>query len=143
MDEIGERIKQFIEEMNLNAAEFSELIGIQRSSLSHLYSGRNKPSVDLLLKIKKHFPEANLEWLITGIKSPVNPAKVEIDEKKVENKAKSDVTNVNNDVSKTDNQNITDIHNAKEKAKAKSKEIESVLLIYTDGSFKAYKNDPK
>ena len=41
-------------------------IGIQRSALSHVMSGRNNPSLDFMLKIKSRFPEVNLDWLLLG-----------------------------------------------------------------------------
>jgi len=50
----------------LSASQFADTIGVQRSSLSHVLSGRNKPSLDFLSKIIKHFPKVNASWLITG-----------------------------------------------------------------------------
>ena len=67
MEDIGIRLKQLLDEKNLSATEFSEQVGSQRSALSRLFSGRNKPRVNLLLKVKKQFPDTDLEWLITGI----------------------------------------------------------------------------
>jgi transcriptional regulator with XRE-family HTH domain len=56
-------------DQGLNAAEFADRIGVQRSSISHILSGRNKPSIDFLEKIKTAFPEADLNWLVSGRKS--------------------------------------------------------------------------
>jgi hypothetical protein len=39
---------------------------VQRSSLSHLLSGRNKPSLDFILKILDVFPEVDLYWVLNG-----------------------------------------------------------------------------
>ena len=61
-----DRITQIMEEKKLSAKQFSDAIGIQRSSLSHVLSGRNKPSLDFMLKIKNRFPDINLEWLLMG-----------------------------------------------------------------------------
>jgi transcriptional regulator with XRE-family HTH domain len=61
-----DRIKKLIEKHNLTAAQFAEEIGVQRSAVSHLLSGRNKPSLDFILKIKKRFPEVKLDWLLLG-----------------------------------------------------------------------------
>lgn len=52
---------------NMSATQFSETIDIQRSSLSHVLSGRNKPSLDFMLKIKTSFPDINLDWLLLGM----------------------------------------------------------------------------
>jgi transcriptional regulator with XRE-family HTH domain len=61
-----ERIKQLLNYYNLTAYEFAEKIGIQRSSVSHFLSGRNKPSLDFLIKLKKSFSNFNLDWFVTG-----------------------------------------------------------------------------
>ena len=61
-----EGIKQIMDLKKMSAAQFSEAIEIQRSSLSHVLSGRNKPSLDFMLKIKSSFPEINLDWLLLG-----------------------------------------------------------------------------
>ena len=60
------RIKKLIEKQKLTATQFASEIGVQRSAVSHLLSGRNKPSLDFVLKIKNRFPETNLDWLLLG-----------------------------------------------------------------------------
>ena len=65
-DDFVKRLDELLSHYGLNAAAFSDKIGIQRSSVSHLLSGRNKPSLDFILKIIGSFPEVNLYWLITG-----------------------------------------------------------------------------
>jgi len=62
-----DRIKKLMEKKNLTSTQFSDEIGIQRSSLSHVLSGRNKPSLDFMLKVKERFPEINLDWLLLGL----------------------------------------------------------------------------
>ena len=49
---------------NLNSASFAEQIGVQRSSVSHVMSKRNKPSLDFILKIVNSFEEVTLDWLL-------------------------------------------------------------------------------
>lgn len=60
------RIKQIIEKEKLSSTQFATEIGVQRSALSHVLSGRNKPSLDFMMKIKKRYPEINLDWLLLG-----------------------------------------------------------------------------
>ena len=67
--EIIERIQKLMEDQQLNASAFAEKIGVQRSSISHLLSGRNKPSLDLLAKIESNFEEVSFEWLLKGDKN--------------------------------------------------------------------------
>lgn len=57
---------QLMQFLNLTAARFADRIGVQRSSISHIISGRNQPSYDFILKILDTFEEVNAEWLLTG-----------------------------------------------------------------------------
>ncbi len=65
-EEFIQRLSQILDHTGMNAAAFADKIGIQRSSISHLLSGRNKPSLDFILKILESFPEFNLYWILTG-----------------------------------------------------------------------------
>ena len=56
------RIKKIIEDSNLTNSEFAEKIGVPKSSISHLLSERNKPSLDLITKISENFEK--LPWII-------------------------------------------------------------------------------
>jgi transcriptional regulator with XRE-family HTH domain len=62
-----ERIKQIMEYYKLTPASFAEQIGINRSNLTHLFSGRNQPSLDLAKKILHYYPDIKTEWLIMGV----------------------------------------------------------------------------
>jgi plasmid maintenance system antidote protein VapI len=55
-----------MDHFELSASAFSDAIGVQRSSISHLLSGRNKPSLDFILKLNTRFPEVDLYWLLLG-----------------------------------------------------------------------------
>ncbi len=61
-----ERILEIIRQKNLTPSQFAEEIGIQRSSISHLVSGRNKPSLEFIQKILIQFPDISSEWLLSG-----------------------------------------------------------------------------
>jgi len=63
---ITKRIKYLMESKSLSAVAFAEKLGIQRSGLSHLFSGRNRPSLDLILKILEVFPDIDPDWLLLG-----------------------------------------------------------------------------
>jgi transcriptional regulator with XRE-family HTH domain len=64
--EIKERIKTLISAKGLTSAKFADIIGVQRSGISHILSGRNKPGLDVLYKILANFPDISGDWLITG-----------------------------------------------------------------------------
>lgn len=60
------RLQQFISAENLSQSQFADIIGVARASVSHIIAGRNKPGFDFIESITKHFPNLNVEWLITG-----------------------------------------------------------------------------
>ena len=66
MDEIQDRISLIISTKGMSNAEFAEAIDVQPSNISHIMSGRNKPSLDLVMKVLKRFPEIRTEWLLHG-----------------------------------------------------------------------------
>lgn len=61
-----DRILKIIREEQLTPARFADIIGVQRSSISHYLSGRNNPSLDFAQKILLKFKNINSEWLILG-----------------------------------------------------------------------------
>jgi transcriptional regulator with XRE-family HTH domain len=61
-----ERINLILKSRNLNAAQFADEIGVQRSSVSHILTGRNNASLDFLLKVLTRYPEIDTDWLLTG-----------------------------------------------------------------------------
>jgi len=61
-----ERILLFLKAEQLTSTQFADAIGVQRSSVSHIMSGRNNPSYDFLRKILENYPGLNPEWLILG-----------------------------------------------------------------------------
>ncbi len=61
-----ERLKQIIKYYNLSSSTFAETINVPKSSISHLLSGRNKPSLDFVIKVVDNFNEVELEWLVYG-----------------------------------------------------------------------------
>ncbi len=61
-----ERLIQLLDMEKLTPSKFADLIGVQRSSVSHVISGRNNPSFDFLQKTLKAFPGLHAEWLILG-----------------------------------------------------------------------------
>ena len=61
-----DRLLKIITSEGLSPALFADKLGIQRSGISHILSGRNYPSFDFLQKLLTHFPKLNAEWLILG-----------------------------------------------------------------------------
>ncbi|NAW52145.1 helix-turn-helix domain-containing protein [Elizabethkingia argentiflava] len=64
--EISDRIRKVIDHFGYSPSEFADSIEVPRSSISHITSGRNKASLDFIIKIKNRFPEIAWDWLIYG-----------------------------------------------------------------------------
>jgi len=126
---ISERIILLIETLKLSPTEFAEKINVQRSGLSHIFSGRNKPSLEFIEKTNQIFPSVNIEWLIFGKGDMFKDTTVTTlplfpDEK----------TEYSNSMRIKDSEIISD----KKKIQNSEAFIEKVLFFYKDGSFKEY-----
>ncbi|WP_343694172.1 helix-turn-helix transcriptional regulator [Flavobacterium sp.] len=145
IDDFVKRLEIILDYYGLNASSFADKIGVQRSSMSHLLSGRNKPSLDFIMKIMDVFPEVDLYWILNG----------KGNFPKSDNETISDFQN--NDSSTSSNENISEnnlfsqlIHqdekttsrNLKENKNAnlsfENDEIEKIVIFYKNGTFKAY-----
>lgn len=63
---VKDRINKIMRQEQMNASQFANAIGVQKASISHIISGRNNPSLDLVTKVLETFPQYNSEWLILG-----------------------------------------------------------------------------
>ena len=61
-----ERLKKWMESEGLKPSVFADIIGVNRATISHILSDRNKPSIDFLEKLLNAYPNINANWLITG-----------------------------------------------------------------------------
>lgn len=64
--DFSERLKTVMDYYQLTASSFADRIGVQPSSISHLLSGRNKPSLEFVLKLLDEFKDVELYWLLNG-----------------------------------------------------------------------------
>lgn len=117
---IQDRIEIIMKANQMSPSQFADKIGIQRSNLSHVLKGRNKPSLDFLDKIITAFPKVNASWLITG----------EIREGEFSGDAVKPMKE-------------TEIKETAEpsRAKGETKEVEKILVLYKDGTVSVYKPD--
>ncbi|MFD1095822.1 helix-turn-helix domain-containing protein [Salegentibacter chungangensis] len=65
-EKFAKRLHKILDFYDLSAASFADKIEVGRSSISHILSGRNKPSLDFVMKVVKTFPEVELYWLLNG-----------------------------------------------------------------------------
>ena len=61
------RLKNWMESEGLKSSRLADNIGVNRATISHILSGRNKPSIDFLQKLLSAYPNLNANWLIIGI----------------------------------------------------------------------------
>lgn len=122
-----ERLEFLMENNQLNATAFAEKIGVQRSSVSHILSKRNKPSLEFMLKIYEHFEEVNLEWLILGNQNiPLTPPPKDTNET-------LEMDLIQEDQKKEIVQNVQAFDGVQ-----KNEEVSQIIQLYKDGSFRTY-----
>ena len=63
---MNKRFQKWLDNNDINSNKLAENINVSRATISHIMSGRNKPSVDFLHKILNKYPDLNLNWLVTG-----------------------------------------------------------------------------
>ena len=112
------RLERLLDYYGMSASSFADKINVQRSSISHLLSGRNKPSLDFVMKVVRTFPDVNLYWLLNGKGNFP-------DNQKSSTPALSKIEMV--DTPKEIPGNET------------AKKIDKIIIFYTDGSFDSYK----
>jgi len=66
MVKMNKRFQKWLDYNDINSNKLAENINVSRATISHIMSGRNKPSVDFLHKILNKYPDLNLNWLVTG-----------------------------------------------------------------------------
>jgi transcriptional regulator with XRE-family HTH domain len=144
---MNNRIIQFLTENNLTSTRFADIIGVQRSSVSHILSGRNKPSFDFIEKMLIAYPDLNAQWLITGIgsmkisntvkniepdlfSSPIIEPKISTSPESIIQKQEIKDPVITNSHDETIN---------KEKIDTNGLTIERIIIFYTDNTFNEYK----
>ena len=120
-EDFAKRLEKVIDFYGETASSFAEKIGVQRSSISHILSGRNNPSLDFVLKVLSVFPEVELYWLLNGKGEFPSVPKSEM-------------------VQSTPTREISETILPKEivSAKTKDKSIERIVIFYSDGTFKSF-----
>lgn len=123
------RLQKVIDYYGESASSFAEKIGVQRSSISHILSGRNKPSLDFILKVLHAFPEVDLYWLFNG--RGHFPLNVENENDRAQNKTNHQPAPQTTET-KINQQILTE--------NPEDKTIERIVIFYSDGTFKSFKN---
>ena len=114
--EFTTRLKKIMDFHQLSASMFADKVGVQRSSISHILSGRNKPSLDFILKVTTEFKDVDMYWLLNGIGTfPKNGL--------------STPTSTTTSTPSFSDSNL----------ETGGKKIERIVVFYNDGTFGEYK----
>lgn len=134
--EFAKRLQKVIDYYGESGSSFAEKIGVQRSSISHILSGRNKPSLEFVLKVLSSYPEVELYWLLNGKGNfPDEKNSTEI---KSEIPTRPESQNLFSKIEeKTQETNSTSISRIEQNSK---KEIDRIVIFYKDGSFQNFEN---
>jgi transcriptional regulator with XRE-family HTH domain len=131
--DISQRLNLLLKEKNLSASKLAQIIGIQKSSISHIMSGRNKPSFDFLLKLKEHFPDINLDWFITGegemYETTEQPQIAESKQTKL----------FDNSEQNKNGSSFLHYETKKTVHKSKRNDVDSIIMVYDDDTYKILK----
>ncbi len=141
------RLQKILSFYELSASAFAEKMGVGRSSISHIISGRNKPSLDFVLHILENFKEVSFEWLMFGKgdfpKNEIMASSPSLfsnskDSQVIDNQKNVTVNDEKVNLFSNETSNNTVLKNKEEKPTNKT--IERIIVFYTDGTFNEYKN---
>ena len=144
-DDFIKRLEILFEHYGLNASLFADKIGVQRSSISHLLSGRNKPSLDFVLKIMDVFPDLNLYWILNGkgslLQSEMIPETLH-QEPAIEQSPPAFQERVQPDINPSEPESINKadqvIPASPHQKERRTTAIDRIVIFYTDGTFDDY-----
>jgi len=134
-----ERLNSLLKYFKMTSSQFADEIGVQRSSVSHVMSGRNKPGFDFIRKILKRFPEISADWLITGDGKMLREKRMEEYDLFESGKEQREVLEKEKKVKEREvNNGILEDSESKKREENKKKQIEKIIIIYKDKSFVEY-----
>lgn len=150
--EMKDRIRMLLDAEKINSAKFAEIIGVQRSSISHILTGRNNPSFDIIQRIAEKFPKINLEWLITGkgnmLKTPVQRSLFNTDDFTNSNAGNANFQSDIKEISKNTNVNLADVTSSNKAVHSEiastqknidELKVERIVIFYSDRTFVEYR----
>lgn len=130
-EEFAKRLQIVMDYYGLTSSALADTIEFNRSSISHLLSGRNKPSLEFVMKILDKFPEVKLYWLLNGKGNfPETESPIETNSQKSLFDSEPETPVVPKNIPAIENKII----------QVADGTIERIVLFFKDGTFKEYKN---
>lgn len=142
-----DRIKKIIEFENISYSKFADDVGIQRSGVSHLISGRNNPSLEVIQKIIEAYNYINIEWLLLGKGKMLKEDKIAEFGSLFSDNTKNEELNIDDNITKENNsksdKNLNDhtvskILSHSQEDKFSDKQIIKIVIFYSDKTFSEY-----
>jgi DNA-binding XRE family transcriptional regulator len=118
-----EKLEKILAYFQLSASAFADKIGVQRSSLSHLLSGRNKPSLEFAIKVTETFPEVDLYWFLMDKGSFPK------------SNTSAPITSLEKNSSKPEEKNSNIEPKSNFVPSSNTENIDKIIVFYTNGTF--------
>lgn len=144
------KLEYLLQSENLTATSLARLLEIQPSGLSHILSGRNKPSFDLVVKILRAFPKINPDWLLLDSSQIYRDA---IGDEVLVDSPTSEIVSSRDELPFAANENIEISQPQEEQKNEKSvnfvgaisglsspKKVERIIVLYDDSTFDSYRS---
>ena len=156
-----ERLEELMDLLHLSPTQFANEIGVQRATLQHILSGRNEPSLKIIMAIHNKYPDVELEWLLNGKGSAIpqlsQENKPELDYPllpgmesaffQAESRKQSDFSNLRGEENTPKQRKVrnskdvrSDIFTPENNA---NKTIKEVVVFFADGTYQKFSSDLK
>lgn len=139
-----ERISKLIKTLKLSSSQFADEIGVQRSSVSHVLSGRNKPSLDFVTKILEAYNEVDPDWLLTGAGTmfrdedrPSESSTLLFEEDDLADSGHEHLAESENRIMEESQRKVKRKTGSSTMASGR-KDVNKIVLFYSDGTFREY-----
>jgi transcriptional regulator with XRE-family HTH domain len=133
-----ERLIEFLRTENKSAAQLADEIGVQPSGISHILSGRNKPSLDFVIKMIEKYPYLSIDWLLFG-KGGMFRDQAERDIFSIPSDDQGETKTIVKPVNKASTDEISAKKQSIElKGEKDDREIEKIVWFYNDGTFRQF-----
>lgn len=142
MDALNDKIVTIIDALGFSNTKFADAISVSRPTISHILSGRNKPSIDIIQKILAKYPELGYKWFLDdealdpdklaqlahshGDNSPNDTNAVPSDSN-VQNKMQSSINT-------SQKQQLSAVTGTGNTTTNSIRRVERVIMFYSDGS---------
>ena len=144
--DLNDKIKQILIDKSISPSHFADEIGVQRSSVSHILAGRNKPSLDIVQKIIRRYPDLGMEWIMDEEELPgIEPDRSEKNQEATRQESKIRPSSIPLELPEKEEsyvgpvqRNLEAKENGREIPEIGQKTIERILIFYSDGTFKQY-----